>query len=245
VAYLLAMSKLTKDIYFCEYDMETHLEQELKKLEIKIMNMFALVERALDRSVQALISRDDDLAQQVIEEDEGINSLELEVEEICLNILALWQPVARDLRLVTGCSKISTELERLGDQATNISERAIILNKKPRVTFMNTIKEMADLVLSMYKQSINSYSNLDCDLARKICLKDSEADDFNIKIIKKLIDYMSTESIIVERAVHSIIVSNSLERVGDLATNICEHIFFIARGINIRHSQKLDDYYGF
>lgn len=220
--------------------METHLHQELDKLEEKIMKMFSLTERALENSIQALINREDEIATQVIEGDQELNQMEVEIEELTLNILALWQPVAKDLRFVMACARVANDLERIGDQSTNVAERALMLNRKPKVSFMNAIQNLADVVMEMFRSSLEAFTNRDCEAADEVCKKDIQADELNIKIIKNLIDYMSTESIIVERAVHSIIVSNALERVGDLSTNIGEDIVFIVRGINVRHSQKFD-----
>ncbi len=220
--------------------MRTHLHKELERLEIKIMKMFALTERALNNAVQSLMERDDALAEEVMQGDEVINALEVDIEESILHLLALWQPVARDLRFVLGCSKVANDLERLGDQATNIAERAIMLNQKPRLSLMNAVQSLADVALDMYRNVISSFSSLDCEQAAQVCGQDNTADELNIKIIRRLIDYMSTESMIVERAVHTIIVANSLERVGDLSTNIAENVYFIVQGINVKHSDRFD-----
>jgi phosphate transport system protein len=225
---------------FEEESMETYLHKELEKLEVKIMKMFTLTERALESSVKALMDRDDDLAEEVIQGDQVINALEVDIEETILHILALWQPVARDLRFVMGCSKISNDLERLGDQATNIAERAIMLNQRPRLSLMNAVQALADVSLSMYRNVISAFSRLDCDQAAQVCGQDNTADELNIKIIRRLIDYMNNESLIVERAVHTVIVANSLERVGDLSTNIAENVYFIVQGINVKHSDRFD-----
>ncbi|MFP4257924.1 MAG: phosphate signaling complex protein PhoU [Desulfovermiculus sp.] len=217
-----------------------HLHKQLENLEIKIMKMFALTERALDTSVKSLMDRDDDLAEEVIQGDQVINALEVDIEETILHILALWQPVARDLRFVMGCSKIANDLERLGDQATNIAERAIMLNQRPKLPLMNAVQALADVSLDMYRNVITAFSKLDCDQAAQVCGQDNTADDLNIKIIRRLIDYMNNENLIVERAVHTVIVANSLERVGDLSTNIAENVFFIVQGINVKHSDRFD-----
>ena len=220
--------------------MESHLHLELQKLKVSMMEMFALTERALDTSIRALLERDDELAQHVIDGDADINNMETRIEETILNLMALWQPVAKDLRFLAGCSKVINEIERIGDQSTNIAERAIMLNRKPKLGFMNSVQSLADVSLDMYRKSMQAFSELDCQLASTVCSLDSKADDMNVTIIKRLIDYMTTESVIVERAVHSIIVANSLERVSDLATNISEYVFFIVQGINVRHSHQFD-----
>ncbi|MFP4392657.1 MAG: phosphate signaling complex protein PhoU [Desulfohalobiaceae bacterium] len=220
--------------------METYLHKQLEGLEVKIMKMFALTERALDNAVQSLMERDDNLAEEVIQGDEMINALEVDIEESIMHVLALWQPVARDLRFVMGCSKIANDLERLGDQATNIAERAMMLNQKPRLSVMNAMQSLADVALDMYRKVITSFSNLDCEQAVQVCGQDSTADELNVKIIRQLIHYMTQQSVVVERAVHSIIVANSLERVGDLSTNIAENVYFIVQGINVKHSDHFD-----
>jgi phosphate transport system protein len=220
--------------------METHLHKELEKLEVKMMRMFTLTERALSAAVKALMERNDSLAEEVIVGDKEINALEVDIEEAILHILALWQPVAKDLRFVMGCSKIANDLERLGDQATNVAERAIMLNQRPRLALMNAVQSLADISLSMYQNVIDAFSRLDCDQAAQVCGQDNTADDLNIKIIRRLIDSMSSENAVVERAVHTVIVANSLERVGDLSTNIAENIYFIAQGINVKHSDRFD-----
>jgi phosphate transport system protein len=221
---------------------ETHFEQELEKLEVTIMRMFTLTERSLNKAITAMMERDDDKAQEVIEEDEQLNNLEVEVDDITLHILALWQPVARDLRFITGCSRIATNLERIGDQATNICERVLMLNQKPRLTLMNTVEALADKALTMYRNVIRAFSDQDSESAMQVCRTDSEVDDMNIRIMRELIDFMITENVIVERAVHCIIIANALERVGDLSTNIGEDVVFISRGINVKHCDTYDHF---
>ncbi|HMB31146.1 MAG TPA: phosphate signaling complex protein PhoU [Desulfohalobiaceae bacterium] len=220
--------------------MQTHLQHELEKLKVTLMKMFAYTEKSLEKSVQSLLHRDDVLAQEVLGEDKDINRLEVEIEEQILNILALWQPVARDLRFVTGCSRVANDLERIGDQATNIAERAILLNQKPRLSFMNVVHSLSDVVTGMFRNVITAFSIRDYDLALWVCQEDTKADELNIQIIRQLIDYMANESIVIERSVHTIITANSLERVGDLATNIGEEVIFIAKGINVKHCHSFD-----
>ena len=221
---------------------ETHFQQELEKLETTIMRMFTLTERSLSKAITAMRERDDDKAQEVIEEDEQLNNLEVEVDDITLHILALWQPVARDLRFITGCSRIATNLERIGDQATNICERVLMLNQKPRLTLMNSVEALAEKALTMFRDVIKAFSDQDSEASMQICRTDSEVDEMNIRIMRKLIDFMITENVIVERAVHCIIIANALERVGDLATNIGEDVVFISRGINVKHCDTYDQF---
>jgi len=221
---------------------ETHFEQELEKLEVTIMRMFTLTEQSLNKAITAMGERDDDRAQEVIEEDEQLNNLEVEVDDITLHILALWQPVARDLRFITGCSRIATNLERIGDQATNICERVLMLNQKPRLDLMNSVEALADKALTMFRDVTRAFSDQDSEASMRVCRSDSEVDDMNIRIMRKLIDFMITENVIVERAVHCIIIANALERVGDLSTNIGEDVVFISRGINVKHCDTYDSF---
>ncbi|MCF8029840.1 MAG: phosphate signaling complex protein PhoU [Desulfohalobiaceae bacterium] len=220
---------------------ETHFQQELEKLEVAIMKMFTLTEQSLNKAITAMRERDDDKAQEVIEEDEQLNQLEVEVDDITLHILALWQPVAKDLRFITGCSRIATNLERIGDQATNICERVLMLNQKPRLSLMNSVEALADKALTMFRNVTSAFSDQDSKSAMLVCRTDSEVDDMNIRLMRSLIDFMITENVIVERAVHSIIISNALERVGDLSTNIGEDVVFISRGINLKHCDTYDN----
>ena len=221
---------------------ETHFEQELEKLEVTIMRMFTLTEQSLNKAITAMGERDDDRAQEVIEEDEQLNNLEVEVDDITLHILALWQPVARDLRFITGCSRIATNLERIGDQATNICERVLMLNQKPKLDLMNSVEALADKALTMFRDVTRAFSDQDSEASMRVCRSDSEVDDMNIRIMRKLIDFMITENVIVERAVHCIIIANALERVGDLSTNIGEDVVFISRGINVKHCDTYDSF---
>ena len=221
---------------------ETHFQQELEKLEVAIMRMFTLTEQSLNKAITAMRERDDDKAQEVIEEDEQLNNLEVEVDDITLHILALWQPVARDLRFITGCSRIATNLERIGDQATNICERVLMLNQKPKLDLMNSVDALAERALTMYRNVVGAFSDQDSEAAMKVCRADSTVDDMNIRIMRELIDFMITENVIVERAVHCIIIANALERVGDLSTNIGEDVVFISRGINVKHCDTYDQF---
>jgi len=219
---------------------ERHFQQEIEALEVTMMKMFSLTERSLDKAIRSLKNRDEDLAQEVIDEDKQLNAMEVEIEERTLNILALWQPVARDLRFVTACSRIGNELERIGDQSTNIAERVLLLIQKPRLDLMTGLESLADDALAMYRKVTNAYTKLDCGQAIEVCKMDSNIDDLTLKIMRKFLDFMVNESVIVERAVHAIIIANALERVADLSTNIGEDIVFIARGINVKHSDSFD-----
>ncbi len=220
--------------------MESKLQNELSELNTSLMKMFSLTEKALDNTLQALVNRDDDLAQAVLDGDEHIDQLEVNIEDQILNILALWQPVARDLRFLTACSRVARELERIGDQSTTVAERIIMLNRKPRLSFMNNVQALFEVAADMYRKVIQAFVHQDDQLALEVCKMDNQADELNIRIMESLIKYMASESVIVERAVHTIIIANNLERVGDLATNIAEEVVFIVRGVNLKHCSQLN-----
>lgn len=220
--------------------METHLHQELEKLRQKIMKMCALVEEALTKTSKALLARDLDLAQEVIDADFAINTLEVDVDGDCLRLMAREQPVARDLRFVIACSRISKDLERAGDEAVNIAERAIMLSARPPIPFTQPLEELANKSMEMFRESVTAFIHRDSELAVVICGKDSLVDELYVKLIKKLIDYLACEKIMVERPVHAIMISKCFERVADLSTNIAEAVVFIEKGVDIRHSSQID-----
>jgi phosphate transport system protein len=221
--------------------MYSNLEQEIERIKVQIMDMFALTERALDKSLQALVHRDDSLVAQVLKEDKKINRLEVEIEQLCLSTLALSQPVARDLRFVVGCSRTANNLERIGDQATNIAKRAKELNSKPEIVGMNNIQDLGEIVHEMLKKVVTAFSNLGEGLALEVSDQDDQADDLNLKIIEKQVGLMAQKQIAIEESVHIILVSNYLERVGDLVTNIAEHVIFMAKGLNVKHLSQFED----
>ena len=220
--------------------MTRHFQLELDKLKVKTMNMFALVERAFHKSLRGLFDRDDDLAEEVIQEDKQINRLEVEIDDFCLRILALEQPVAKDLRFIIGSFHITEALERIGDQSTNIAEKAMFINLKPELPIMNMVKTMSDIVGEMLGEVITAYNNMDDALSLRIREMDSRVDDLNQKIVKTIIDEMGCEASTIGRGVNIIAVSSYLERVADLATNIAEDVVFISRGRNIKHSSHFD-----
>ena len=220
--------------------METHLHQELDKLRLKLMGMFALVEDVLSKSIRSLLERNMELGQETIDSDEKINRLEVEIDEICLKLMAREQPVAKDLRFVLGVTRMSMDLERIGDQAVNIAERAIMLCNRPPIPFQEPLEELADKAMEMFMNSANILLNRDIEAAVQLCAMDSEVDELYVKLIKRLIDYLATEKQMVERPVHTIMVSKCFERVADLATNIAETVVFIEKGVDIRHAGQMD-----
>jgi len=214
---------------------QTHLEQQLDQLRMKVLEMSAYAEKALEHAQLALLERDTDLAQQVIDKDQQINELECEIDSLCLRMLALDQPVARDLRFIVGCMRITVNLERIGDEAVNIAERALLLSHRPALPFGSILEELAGVSLEMLRLSTKSFKDDDPELAQVVCDRDNRVNELDLTILKRLIDYMLGESPAIERSVHTILASRSLERVGDLATNVAEGVIFIVKGVNIKH----------
>ncbi len=215
--------------------MERRFDQELAELRVNITRMAELVEQAVNKSVAAVLERNSQLANEVIMGDAVINDMENTIDELCLKLLALRQPLARDLRLITAAMRINNELERIADQAVNISERALELNERPPLQLPFDLKAMADISLEMVRTGIQAFINQDPQLALKVWQRDVEVDTLDDANIQKLLNYMLEDTPAVARAVHYIIIIRNLERIADLATNICEDIVFIVEGKVIRH----------
>jgi phosphate transport system protein len=215
--------------------METHFQQELNKLKGNLLQMAGLAERAISNAVEALVKRDTSLAEKTIGEDEKINQMELRIDELCLKLLALHQPMAADLRFITSAMRINTELERIGDQAVNIAERVISLNQEPQLKPYIDIPRMAEITQSMVKDVLDAFVNGDAKLARSVCERDDQVDGLNDQVFRELLTYMMADSKTITRSVHLIIVSRCLERIADHATNIAEGVIFMVKALVIKH----------
>jgi len=216
-------------------ELSRHFDRELSSLKQDLLRMAALAETAVGKSVESVTNRNSDRAREVIIDDITLNRMELAIEEQAFKLLALRQPVATDLRLTVAAMRIATELERIGDQAVNIAERALELNSNPPLELPIDIKVMADLALGMVRTSIDAFVNQDPKLALQVCQRDVEVDILDDEYIQKLLDSMIQESRWVTRLHHFIIVVRNLERIADLATNIAEDIVFIVEGRVIKH----------
>ena len=199
------------------------------------MQMAGLAERAISNAIEALVKRDSSLAEKTIAQDEKINHLEIEIDELCLELLALHQPLAADLRFIASAMRINTELERIGDQAVNIAERAISLNQEPQLKPYIDIPEMAEITQNMLRDVLNAFVNGDALLARSVCERDDRVDGLNNQVFRELLTYMMADSKTITRAVHLLIVSRCLERIADHATNIAEGVIFMAQAKVIKH----------
>jgi len=212
-----------------------HFTQELEQLNQLLLEMGGLVEVAIHRSVHSLVDRDKAPAEQVMRDEARINELEMRVDSTATRLLALQQPVARDLRFLTAVLKINTDLERMGDLAVNIAERALSLLAAPPVKPMIDIPQMANLVQAMLLKSLDAFVNSDEQLARSVLLSDDQVDQFRDTIYSELVEYMQKEPSVVRAAVDLIFVARNLERIGDHATNIAEDVVFYVKGIDVRH----------
>ena len=198
--------------------------------------MGALVEGQIRQSLTALVDRNDELAQQVIQNDHHVNTMDVEVDEVCLELLALHQPAARDLRFITTAMKISTELERMSDLAENICERAIELNEEPQLKPYIDIPLMAERAIKMVRESLDAFVRWDSGLARKVLDDDDSVDNLNEQIFRELLSFMIENPQTISRAIRLSFISKYIERIADHATNVAELIVYMVEGKIIRHT---------
>jgi phosphate transport system protein len=215
--------------------METHFQQELNGLKKELLKMAGLAEQAIANAIDALVKRDSALAEKTIREDTAINDIELEIDDLSLKLLALHQPMAADLRFITSALRINIELERIGDLAVNIAERALSLNQEPQLKPYIDIPRMAEITKNMVKTVLDAFVSGDPDLARAVCERDDQVDDLNDQVFRELLSYMLADPQTITRAVHLIIVSKYLERIADHATNIAEGVIFMVKARVIKH----------
>ena len=215
-----------------------HFTIELEELNQKLLQMGGLVESAIHRSVRALLEQDRELAEEVIRDEPKINRMEMEIDGLVTRLLALRQPVARDLRLLTAALKINNDLERIGDLANHIAERSISLMHHPLVKPMTDIPKMASLVQSMLLKCLDAFVNGDADLAHTVLLSDSEVDALRDSVYNELLEIMQRDPSLVTTAIDLIFIARNLERIGDHATNIAEDVVFLVKGIDVRHQAQ-------
>ncbi len=215
--------------------MERFFDEELKSLKEKLLRMAGLVEEAIELAIEALKDRKEEPARQVLSQEAEINALDVEVDETCLRLMALRQPMAGDLRFITSAMKITSELERMGDLAVNVAEQALILAPLPLLKPLIDIPRMARLAQAMVRDAINAFINRDEALARSVCERDDEVDDLDEQIFRELLTYMMEDKANVKRAVALILVSRNLERLADHATNVGEDVIYLVKGKTIKH----------
>ena len=214
---------------------QRRFDEELAGLKEKILRMGSLVESQIRQALQALIDRDDDLATQVIENDRKVNTMDVAVDEACLELLALQQPAARDLRFITTAMKISTELERMSDLAENICERAIELHEEPQLKPYIDIPLMAEHAAKMVGEALDAFVRGDSVLARKVLDEDDYIDNLNEQIFRELLSFMMENPKAISRAIRLSFISKYIERIADHATNVAELVVYMVEGKIIRH----------
>lgn len=219
--------------------MAKHFDRELEKLKKKILSLGALVEERVYLAIKAIESRDSDLAKRIIRSDHEIDETEVEVEEECLKVLALYQPVAIDLRFIVAVIKINNDLERIGDQAVNIAERIQSIAKYPNFSFHFDYTEMAEIAAAMLKQSLDALVNLDIDTAFRILTLDDEVDDIQGNAYSQIKQAMREHPEEMTYLINLYLISRHLERVADHATNIAEEVIYLIEGEIIRHGKYL------
>src|SRR5262245_8188925 len=215
--------------------MSKHLERDLNYLQRDLLQLAASVEDAIHKAIRALQQRDTHIAEEVIEGDNQIDKDENQVEEECLKILALHQPVAVDLRRIAAALKINAELERMADLAEDIAERAERLAQLPEIPMPAKLQRMTDLATSMVRQSLDAFVHLAARLARTLCRLDDEVDRYNGQIIDELIRLMKGSPDMVEPGLSLFSATRHLERIADHATNIAEDVVYLVDGEIIRH----------
>ena len=213
-----------------------HFHEELDTLKQTLLAMGGLVEDQIRRVMRALLERDDVMAQEVIERDRQVNTYDVEVDEQCVSLLALYQPAAGDLRFITTAMKIVTDLERIGDQAVNIAQRVLELNREPQLKPYIDLPRMAEQAQRMVKESLDAFVARDTALARQVCGEDSEVDLLKEQIFRELLTFMMEDPRTIPRAIRLILISRFMERVADHATNIAEMVVYLVEGKMVRHT---------
>ena len=216
--------------------MPRHFHEELEALKQTLLAMGGLVEDQIRRVMKALLERDDVMAQEVIERDRQVNTYDVEVDEQCVSLLALYQPAAGDLRFITTAMKIVTDLERIGDQAVNIAQRVLELNREPQLKPYIDLPRMAEQAQRMVKESLDAFVARDTALARQVCGEDSEVDLLKEQIFRELLTFMMEDPRTIPRAIRLILISRFMERVADHATNIGEMVVYLVEGKMVRHT---------
>ncbi|MGL1860980.1 MAG: phosphate signaling complex protein PhoU [Pseudodesulfovibrio sp.] len=219
-------------------EQRAHFSKKLEDLKVMVLRMAAMSESAVHKSIKAYLEGDADLAEEVIVGDDVINDMEDAIDNFSLELLALDQPMAVDLRTIIGAQRITVNLERLGDEAVNLAHRAMFLSTRPPMPHNPKMESLAATAQLMLSNSLKSYVDEDVPLAGDVCRMDDKADDLNIGILRQLVSEMVTETRIVERGVHAIIGARHLERIADLATNVAESVVFIVEGTSMKHSCK-------
>jgi phosphate transport system protein len=212
-----------------------HFQEELETLQARLLEMGGLAEERLRAVIEGLTSRDTAIIEKVLRGDEPINRLHIEVDDRCFRLLALYQPMATDLRAIVAAVKINTDLERVGDLAVNIAEAAQRYTMHPPVKKLIDIPKMAGIAQTMLRDALDAFVRRDTDLARTVLNEDDELDGLKTQVFRELLTFMLQTPSTVEPALDLILVSRHLERIGDHATNIAEDVIFMVSALDVRH----------
>ncbi len=215
--------------------MERHFDQDLQQVKERILSMGSLTETMIHIAIKALTERKRELTRTVYRQEEDVNKLQIEIDERCLRMIALHQPAASDLRFITAAMKINSDLERIGDQAVNISQTTEYLLEEPPLKPLIDVPRMAQIASAMLKDALDSFVNRDENLARSVLVRDDQVDDLKLQVFRELLTYMISDPTTIKRAIDLILISRNLERIADHATNIAEDVVFVIAGKDIRH----------
>jgi phosphate transport system protein len=216
--------------------MQRHFEQILQELKSALIKMASMAEDAIEKAMESVLTENKELANAIAHGDEAINSMEIQIDSLIVELLALQQPVASDLRLILAASKINNDLERIGDHAVNLAESALMIETKGHpVGQRDDIARMSTLARRMLSDAVDAFIHLDANIGEAVVLMDDSVDNLNRKVTHELMELMKVDSDSIEQAIEFIRVSRNLERVADLATNIAEEVVFIARAKVIKH----------
>lgn len=212
-----------------------HFVEELELLKTKLLEMGALVEASIQRSITAVTQKDRAAAEEVFRNEQRINQIEIEIDDLAVNLLALNQPMATDLRLIVAALKINTDLERMGDLAANTAQRALSLMEGPVIKPMIDIPHISGLVQSMVRKALDSFVMRDMDLARSVLASDDAVDSLRTACYHELVSFMEKDPHNIVQALDLLAITRNLERIADHSTNIAEGVLFLVRGIDVRH----------
>jgi phosphate transport system protein len=218
--------------------MSLHFEQELEELKQKLLTMAGQAESNVTRAIKALVDRDDDLARRVKQDDSILDAFEKEIDEISIGLLAK-APLASQLRLITVAMKISHDLERVGDEATTIARRVLELNTEPSLKIEVDLADMANKGLQLLKEALEAFVNHDSAKARAVIPRDKQIDSLNKQLHRELASYMVERPATISRCLNLMVISKSLERIGDHATNVAEEVVYLHEGLDIRHDPQI------
>lgn len=215
--------------------MERHFDQDLQQLKERILYMGSLAETMIHIAVKALVERRHEVTADVFRHEGDVNRLHIEIDDRCIQMLALHQPTATDLRFVAAAMKINSDLERIADQAVNISQTTEYLLQEPPLKPLIDVPRMAQIASKMLKDALDSFVNRDENLARSVLVRDDQVDDLKDQVFRELITYMISDPASIKRAIDLILISRNLERIADHATNIAEDVIYVILGKDIRH----------